>query len=594
MSPLTSRASRGARTGSAESLATLAERRDALVRARDDLEGIAPSDALAATGDMLERLDARTALSAEHTVIGFFGATGSGKSSLMNTLVGREISPAAVRRPTTRDPHAAVLDPAGADALLDWLEVADRHEVHDGPLHDALVRAAAGGARPAAGTGSDAGMVLLDLPDLDSVQDSHRAIAERMTGMVDVLVWVTDPQKYADRVLHRDFVEPFAGHDAVTLVLLNQIDTVREEERESVRASLEQIVRRDGLEHAPVLAVSAETGAGLADVRSRFAAVAHAREAIAVRRRADLREAALELRGAADPSGLPARIPSAAERELEDALGAAARIDPVAEAVGKAYRHRADARSGWPVVRWLRRVRPDPLARLHLGAGGGGAGRAAPGARGSRGPRGGEPAEARSSLPAPDAATSARASEGLRGFADAVSRDGSDPWRAAVRRSARSREDELPDALDQAVVGADLSRRTRGWWWPVLDVLQWLAMAAWVVGLGWLVLNAILAFFQVPAPPMPMVRELWVPIPLPTALIVLGVGAGILLAVLGGVLAGLVSRLHAARARRLLRARVRRVAAELVVGPVQSTLGAARRSATDLAAASGDAPPRRV
>ncbi|MFE5775808.1 GTPase [Brachybacterium sp. NPDC056505] len=591
MSPRASRASRGALTGSAESLASLAERRDALVRARDDLEDIAPSDALAATGEMLERLDARTALSAEHTVIGFFGATGSGKSSLMNTLVGREISPAAVRRPTTRDPHAAVLDPAGADALLDWLEVSDRHEVHDGPLHDALARAAAeadgragkagraAGAGRTTGDGPAAGMVLLDLPDLDSVQDAHRDIAERMTGMVDVLVWVTDPQKYADRVLHRDFVEPFAGHDAVTLVLLNQIDTVREDERESVRASLEQIVRRDGLEHAPVLAVSAETGAGLADVRSRFAAVAQAREAIAVRRRADLWEAAVGLRTAADPSGLPGRVPSAAERSLEDALGAAARIDPVAEAVGKAYRHRADARSGWPVVRWLRRVRPDPLARLHLGA---------------DGSRGAQEAEARSSLPAPDAATSARASGGLRGFADTVSRDGSDPWRAAVRRSARSREDELPDALDQAVVGADLSRRTRGWWWPVLDVLQWLAMAAWVVGLGWLVLNAILGFFQVPAPPMPMIRELWVPFPLPTALIVLGVGTGILLAVLGGALAALVSRLHAARARRLLRVRVRVVAAELVVDPVQSTLEAARRSATDLAAASGDAPPQRV
>jgi hypothetical protein len=163
-----------------------------------------------------------------------------------------------------------------------------------------------------------------------------------------------------------------------------------------------------------------------------------------------------------------------------------------------------------------------------------------------------------------------------------------------VRRSARSREDELPDALDQAVVGADLSRRTRGWWWPVLDVLQWLAMAAWVVGLGWLVLNAALAFFQVPAPPMPMIRELWVPIPLPTALIVLGVGAGILLAVLGGAIAALVSRIHAARARRLLRSRVRAVAADLVVGPVQERLDAARRSATDLAEASGDAPPRRV
>jgi GTP-binding protein EngB required for normal cell division len=398
MSPRSTRAARAGARGSVETLASLAERRDALARAREDLEEIAPADALAASGEMLERLDARTALSSEHTVIGFFGATGSGKSSLMNSLVGQEISPAAVRRPTTRSAHAAVLDPAGADALLDWLEVADRHEVHGGPLHDALELAARGpgasrGSRSPRGSASaagaiaadaSAGMVLLDLPDLDSVQDAHRVIAERMTGMVDVLVWVTDPQKYADRVLHRDFVEPFAGHDAVTLVLLNQIDTVREDEREGVRASLEQIVRRDGLEHAPVLAVSAETGTGLEDVRSRFAGVAQAREAIAVRRRADLREAALELRDAADPSGLPARIPSAAERELEDALGASARIDPVAEAVGKAYRHRADARSGWPVVRWLRRVRPDPLARLHLGAEGA---RSSGGTRGGLGPR---------------------------------------------------------------------------------------------------------------------------------------------------------------------------------------------------------------
>ena len=36
------------------------------------------------------------------------------------------------------------------------------------------------------------GVVLLDLPDLDSVESAHRDIAERMTGMVDVIVWVTD------------------------------------------------------------------------------------------------------------------------------------------------------------------------------------------------------------------------------------------------------------------------------------------------------------------------------------------------------------------------------------------------------------------
>jgi GTP-binding protein EngB required for normal cell division len=575
----------------------LAERRDALERARAALDGIAPAAALAAADDVLEQFDAREALSAEHTVIGFFGATGSGKSSLLNALVGQEVSPAAVRRPTTTEARAAVLEPTGADALLDWLDVPERHEVDAGPLWETSREGARGGggflgrrARAddrSARAEDRAGIVVLDLPDLDSVEPEHRRIAERMTGMVDMLVWVTDPQKYADRVLHRDFVEPFAGHGAVTLVLLNQIDTVREDEREPVRSSLVELLRRDGLEDAPVLAVSAATGEGLDGVRERFVRADRAHEAIASRRRADLRAAAGALREGADPEGMSPDVPAGAERDLLDALGAAARLEPVAEAVGRAYRHRADARSGWPVVRWIRRVRPDPLDRLHLGPS-----RRAREDRAAT--RGASTTAARSSLPAPDAATAARASEGLRGFADTVSRGGSDPWRAAVRRSARENEDALPDALDQAVVGADLSRRTRGWWWPVLDVLQWCALAAWVVGLGWLVLNAVLRFFQVPAPPMPMIRDLWVPIPLPTALVVLGVGAGILLALLGGALAAVLSRVHAARARRMLRARVRDVAQELVVVPVEERLTSARESATDLAAAGGDAPTRRV
>ncbi|PWH07740.1 hypothetical protein DEO23_03765 [Brachybacterium endophyticum] len=555
----------------------VSERRDALERARADLADIAPAAALERADAVLERIDARSALSAEHVVVGFFGATGSGKSSLVNALVGQEISPAAVRRPTTSTPHAAVVGGMGADALLDWLEVPDRHELTGGPL-------------VAAGTGrrgqSPPGLVLLDLPDLDSVQGDHRAVAERMTGMVDVLVWVTDPQKYADRVLHRDFVEPFAGHDAVTLVLLNQIDTVREDERGALRASLTDLMRRDGLEAAPVLTVSAESGEGLDELRTRLVDLARAQEAVAERQRADLTGAADALRDSADPGGLPERVDAASEKQLCTALEGAARVEPVVQAVGRAYRHRADARSGWPVVRWIRRVRPDPLGRLHLG-GSGPAGR-----RGER--EDGAAASARSSLPAPDAASAARASEGMRAFADTLSHRGSDPWRADLRRAARAREDELPDALDQAVVGADLSRRTRGWWWPVLDVLQWLALAAWVVGLGWLALNAVLGFFQIPAPPMPMIRELWVPIPLPTALVAVGIGAGILLALLGGAVAALVSRLHAARARRLLRGRVRDVARDLVIAPVDARLEAAQRSATDLAAAGGDATSRRV
>ncbi len=194
----------------------------------------------------------------------------------------------------------------------------------------------------------------------------------------------------------------------------------------------------------------------------------------------------------------------------------------------------------------------------------------------------------RTSLPAPDAATSARASGGVRGFADATSAGAGEAWRAAVRRAARAYADELPDALDQAVAGADLRAQRRSWWWRVLGVIQWLALATAVVGLGWLTLVAVLGYLQIPAPPMPTVDGLGVPVPLPTALLVLGLGVGVLLALAGGAIAALASRLERRRVRRLLGERVRAVAERLVVEPVEDVLDLGRDAATDLSLAAGD------
>src|SRR5699024_10089063 len=84
-----------------------------------------------------------------------------------------------------------------------------------------------------------------------SVQSTNRSVAERMTGLVDVLVWVTDPQKYADAVIHQEFVRPFAGHDAVTVLVLNQVDRLREDERGPVLDSLAQLARAAALGRAP-------------------------------------------------------------------------------------------------------------------------------------------------------------------------------------------------------------------------------------------------------------------------------------------------------------------------------------------------------
>lgn len=550
----------------------LVQRLDALDRAVEVLEDVAPTGEVQAAREIIDRIDRRRALSAEHTVIGLFGATGSGKSSLVNALVGTEVSKAAVRRPTTSRPVAAVLGEVGSDELLDWLGVPDRHHL-DGS-GTALEKAGQEPARKrrlrAADPEVPPGLVLLDLPDLDSVQVDNRAVAARMTGLVDVIVWVTDPQKYADAVLHREFVQPFASHDAVTVFVLNQIDRVRPGEREAVVASLEGIARADGLTSAPVLAASATTGEGLEELRTHLLDIARTRDAAASRQRADVASAAERLRQAADPAGLRERVDDGTVDTLTEDLAAAARVEPVAKAVGASYRYRASGRVGWPPLRWLRRFRADPLRRLNIGQ--------------ERDEEGLE----RTSLPEPDAGTRARASGGVRAFADAASEGGTDPWRSAVRRAARSHEEALPDALDQAVAEADLRGRATSWWWPVFDVLQWLALLTWVVGLGWLALNAALVFFGIPPLPLPMIEELWIPIPLPTALIVLGVATGILLGIAGAALAAMTGAWHRRRARRVLTVRVRDVADDLVVDPVQEQLDRAASAASDLALAAGE------
>ena len=103
--------------------------------------------------------------------------------------------PVGVRRPTTATAGRA-LGRAAAEDLLDWLQVPRRH----------------GWSRRPAGTDGLDGLVLLDLPDHDSTELSHRLQVDRLVQLVDVMVWVVDPQKYADAALHERYLRPLAEH----------------------------------------------------------------------------------------------------------------------------------------------------------------------------------------------------------------------------------------------------------------------------------------------------------------------------------------------------------------------------------------------
>lgn len=521
------------RHGLAKEATQLQSRLEALNEARELAEGVLPAAALDEVFQVLERASTRRSLSADHTVVGFFGATGSGKSTLFNAVNGAEIATAAARRPTTSEPLASVWGTDGSEALLDWLDVRQRHH-----------------AEPVAGLADEStGLILLDLPDFDSTRAANRETVQRLVGMVDVLVWVLDPQKYADAAVHNDFLAPLATHGAVTLVVLNQIDRLPATDVQPVLESLKGILARDGLGKVQVLAASALTGAGVDKVRAAIRQVVEQRAALSLRLSADVSKASaqlLDVSGVGEASG----VKSGTKARLAEELAVAANVPVVVDAVARSYRQESIRRTGWPMTRWLVRFRPDPLRRLNLR-------------------RGTNPEVTRTSLPPPGAPERARTDAAVREFADAASEGAPGPWRASIRNAARQGRDRLPDALDQAIAGTDVKAGRKSWWWGVFNVVQWLALLTAVGGLGWLAVLAVLGYLQLPVPEVPRV-EGW---PLPTLMIAGGAALGVLLAITAKFITAGAARARAGSARKRLKAAVTQVAGEHVVEPVETEIG---------------------
>ena len=97
-------------------------------------------------------------------------------------MSGTTLATVGVRRPTTAHAMASSWGDESAEDLLDWLQIPRRHALETGL---------------AMATALD-GLVLLDLPDHDSTEVDHRMEVDRLVQLVDMLVWVVDPQKYAD------------------------------------------------------------------------------------------------------------------------------------------------------------------------------------------------------------------------------------------------------------------------------------------------------------------------------------------------------------------------------------------------------------
>jgi GTPase Era involved in 16S rRNA processing len=479
--------------------------------------------------ELIARIGERLKLGAKRSVVALVGATGSGKSSLFNALAGMELAETGVRRPTTGQASACVWAKQGADPLLDWLGVpqrqrTNRESVLDGTKQHDLH-----------------GLVLLDLPDHDSTQVAHRLEVERLAELVDLLVWVVDPQKYADEALHA-YLRGLNSHAGVMLVVLNQVDALDADEAVTCAGDLRRLLDADGLASVSILMTSARTGAGVHELRVLLADLVQQQGAFEGRALADIEACVAELLpGLGTTEADPAQLPGS--DRLLSALTDAAGLPVLLDAVTMDYRRRCIDGLDWVVQRWWQRLRSDPLGRLGLS----------------------EDDEAqvrRLTRPESPRATPVqreRVELAVREMAQACAQGLPESWAAAVYAAAVVTSEELSEAMDTGVGAVNITMRPPSWW-SILTVAQTL-VAVSAAGLIWWSLT----FVGVPSVRIGNMS-------LALLLLLDGIGLSVIVA-LGGrwlALQGAGRRRSKVAAR--LRSAVSAVAVERVVAPIASVL----------------------
>ncbi|MGB3955499.1 MAG: GTPase [Brooklawnia sp.] len=522
---------------------SLAERVANLSEAAELAAGRVEPAAVEEAQRVIRQVDRRLEFAGDDTIIALAGATGSGKSSLFNAISGTRLAEPGLKRPTTSKAMASYWGSELPTDLLDWLDVPRRH----------LVRGDDPGLN---------GLILMDLPDHDSTETAHRLEVDRLVQLVDMLVWVVDPQKYADAALHNNYLKPLADHSDVMLVVLNQADRLSTDQLRQAMRDLRKLLDSEGLGDAPVVAASALTGMGVESLRKTIAAAVKGKRVAADRLSSDVARAAHDLRDAYGAAQVPQKVPDARARQLNQSLAEAAGVDIVRDAVAQSMRHRGTLATGWPVTAWLSRFRPDPLRMLHLDT-------ALPGRR-RRKSRELEPVQVqRTSLPTAGGVQKARVDTALRGLAGDAAKGLPPRWAEVVREATVAHRDVLADELDQAVATTDLAMDRGQGWWKAVTVLQWLVFIVAVVGGGWLLADLVLAYLQLPTLPRVLVGRL----PLPTVMLLGGGLAGILIGLLARIGVEVGARAKAARAERALVRSVTDVADRLVIAPVNQELG---------------------
>ena len=195
-------------------MAELGELVDLLDLAVANAAGVAPAADREAAATVAAAQRRRRDYLGGAIVVAIAGGTGSGKSSLLNALVGHEIASTSAIRPHTNEPMAWA--PANDETMRALLRSMGITQIADNDWMSSVA--------------------LVDLPDIDSIVDDHRAMVEDLLPHVDAVIWVFDPVKYNDPTLHDDFLSPLAAYERQFLFVLNKADLLQKADVEDLDA----------------------------------------------------------------------------------------------------------------------------------------------------------------------------------------------------------------------------------------------------------------------------------------------------------------------------------------------------------------------
>jgi hypothetical protein len=172
------------------------------------------------------------------------GSTGAGKSTMVNSLVGRTVSEPGVLRPTTRAPVLVCHpdDVAWFDSDRVLPDLARSH----GPSRDA------GAVQIVTADSVPRGLAIMDAPDIDSVELSNRALASQLLAAADLWLFVTSAARYADQVPW-EFLRAAAERSAAVAIVLDRTPPAAVAE---VTAHLREMMDGRGLDRSPLFTVA--------------------------------------------------------------------------------------------------------------------------------------------------------------------------------------------------------------------------------------------------------------------------------------------------------------------------------------------------